>query len=49
MIKVKKGDLDSNSILNRWKGHYCQLLNVHWADDVIQADVTIDTNSIIMV
>jgi len=29
MIIVKKGDREFNSILNRWKKRYCQLLNVH--------------------
>jgi hypothetical protein len=31
MIKYENGDLlaDSQSILNRWKNYFCQLLNLH--------------------
>jgi hypothetical protein len=41
MIKEENGDLfaDSNSILNRWKNYFCQLLNVHGVNDVRQTKV----------
>ena len=36
MIKNQNGELlsDSNSILNRWKNYFSQLLNVHKDNDV---------------
>ena len=29
---------DSHSILAKWSKHICELLNVHWVDDVRQTD-----------
>jgi hypothetical protein len=41
MVKDENGDLlaDSHSILNRWKNYFCQLLNVHWINDVRQTEI----------
>jgi hypothetical protein len=41
MVKEENGDLlaDSHSILNRWKNHSCQLLNVHGVNDVRQTEI----------
>jgi hypothetical protein len=41
IVKDDKGDLvaDSHSILARWRNYFSQLLNVHGADDVRQAEV----------
>ena len=38
IVKDDKGDLvaDSHSILDRWKNHFSQLLNVHGVNDVSQ-------------
>jgi hypothetical protein len=35
MVKEENGDLlvDSQSIFNRWKNYFCQLLNVHGVND----------------
>jgi hypothetical protein len=40
-VKDKSGELlaDSLNILNRWKKHFCQLLNVHIVSDVMQIEV----------
>jgi hypothetical protein len=29
----------SNSILNRWKNHFCQLLNMHGVNGIIQSEI----------
>jgi len=36
IVKDEKGDLvtDCHSILGSWRNHFCQLLNVHWVNDV---------------
>jgi hypothetical protein len=36
LVKDENGDLlaDSNTILNRWKKYFSQLLNVHYVSDV---------------
>ena len=41
MIKNQNEELlaDSNSILNRWKGHFSQLLNVHKDNDVGEIEI----------
>jgi hypothetical protein len=38
LVKDENGDLlaDSNTILNRWKSYFSQLLNVHNGSDVRQ-------------
>jgi hypothetical protein len=40
-VRVENGDLlaDSQSILNRWKNYFCQLLNVHGVNDVRLTEV----------
>jgi hypothetical protein len=40
-VKDENGDLfaDSHSILNRWKGNFSQLLNVHKISDVWQIEI----------
>ena len=40
-MKDEKNDLvtDSNSILARWRNHFCQLLNVHRVIDVRQTEI----------
>jgi hypothetical protein len=41
MVTKEDGDLlaDSHSILYRWKNYFCQLLNVHWVNDVRQTKI----------
>jgi hypothetical protein len=41
LVKDENGDLlaDFNSILNRWKNYFSQLLNVHNVSDVRQIEV----------
>jgi hypothetical protein len=41
MVTEEDGDLlaDSHSILYRWKNYFCQLLNVHWVNDVRQTEI----------
>jgi hypothetical protein len=41
IVKEEKGDLvaDSHSILNSWRNHFSQLLNVHGFNDVRQAEM----------
>jgi hypothetical protein len=41
LVKDENGDLlaDSHNILNRWKKHFSQLLNVHNVSDVRQIEV----------
>jgi hypothetical protein len=41
VVKDEKGDLvaDSHCILARWRNHFSQLLNIHWANDVRQTEV----------
>ena len=41
IVNVKKGDLvaDSHSIMTRWRNYFSQLLNVHGAKDVRQAEI----------
>ena len=41
IVKDEKGDLvaDSHSIMTRWRNYFSQLLNVHGAKDVRQADI----------
>jgi hypothetical protein len=41
LVKNENGDLlaDSHSILNRWKYHFYQLLNVHRVSDVRQIEI----------
>jgi hypothetical protein len=40
-VKDENGDLlaDSNTILNRWKSYFSQLLNVHNVSDVRQIEI----------
>jgi hypothetical protein len=44
MVKEENGDLltDSNSILNRWKNYFCQVLNAHGVNDVRQTETHTD-------
>jgi hypothetical protein len=40
LVKDETGDLaDSNTILNRWKNYFSQLLNVHNVSDVRQTEM----------
>jgi hypothetical protein len=41
LVKDENGDLlaDSHSMLNRWKNHFSQLLNVHNVSDVRQIEI----------
>jgi hypothetical protein len=41
LLKNENGDLlaDSHSILNRWKNYSCQMLNVHWINNVWQIEI----------
>jgi hypothetical protein len=41
LVKNENGDLlaDSNTILNRWKSYFSQLLNVHNISDVRQIEI----------
>jgi hypothetical protein len=41
IIKDEKGDLvaDSHSIVVRWRNYFSQILNVHGASDVRQAEI----------
>jgi len=41
IVKDEKGNLfaDCNSILDRWRNHFSQLLNVHWVNDDNQTEV----------
>jgi hypothetical protein len=40
MVKEENGDLaDSDSILNRWKNYFCQLLNIHGVKDIRQTEI----------
>ena len=41
IVKMEKGDLvaNSHSILARWRNYFFQLLNVHGAKDVRQAEI----------
>ena len=41
VVKDEKGDLvaDSHSIMTRWRNYFSQLLNVHGAKEVRQAEV----------
>ena len=40
IVKDEKGDLvaDCNSIVARWRNYFSQLFNVHWVEDVRQAE-----------
>jgi hypothetical protein len=40
-VEDENGDLlaDSHNILNRWKNHFSQLLNVHRVGDVRQIEI----------
>jgi len=37
LAKDEKGEL--HRILNRWKNHFCQSLNVHETNDVTETDI----------
>jgi hypothetical protein len=41
LVKDENGDLfaDSNTILNRWKSYFSQLLNIHNVSDVRQIKI----------
>jgi hypothetical protein len=41
IVKAENGNLlaDSNSILNRWKNYFFQLLNVHGVNDLRQTEI----------
>jgi hypothetical protein len=41
IVKDEKGDLfaDSHSIMTRWRNYFSQLLNVHGAKDIRQAEI----------
>jgi hypothetical protein len=41
LVKDEKGQLlaDSNTIVNRWKSYFCQLLIVHNISDVRQIEI----------
>jgi hypothetical protein len=41
LVKDERGNLlaDSHKILKRWKDHFCQLMNVHWAGGVRQSEM----------
>jgi hypothetical protein len=41
LINGDNGDLlaDSHSVLNRWKNYFCQLLNVHGVNDIMQTEI----------
>jgi len=41
IVKDEKGDLvaDSHSIMARWRNYFSQLLKVHGAKDVTQAEI----------
>jgi hypothetical protein len=41
IVKDEKDALvtDSNSILNRWRNHFSQLLNVYEVNDVVQTEI----------
>jgi len=41
IVKKEKGDLvtDCQSILARWRNHFCQLFNVHGVNDVRQTEI----------
>jgi hypothetical protein len=41
LVKDENGDLlaDSNTIVNRWKGYFSQLSNVHNISDVRQIEI----------
>ena len=41
VVKDEKDDLvtDSHSILDRWRNHFSQLLNVHEVNDVVQTEI----------
>ena len=39
IVKDEKGDLDSHSILARWRNHFSQLLNVQGTRDVRQTKI----------
>jgi hypothetical protein len=41
LVKDERGDLlaDPHKILNRWKNYFCELLNVHGAGGVRQAEI----------
>jgi hypothetical protein len=43
IVKDENGDLlaDSHNILNRWKNYFCQPLNVHGVNHVMQTDMNI--------
>jgi len=43
VVKDEKGDLvtESHSILDRWRNHFSQLLNVHEINDVVQTEIHI--------
>lgn len=30
---------NSPNMLNRWKNHFCQLLNIHYVNDVTQSEI----------
>jgi len=47
IVKDEKGDLvaDSHSILDRWRNHFSQLLNVHRVNDVRQTNTHSRTTS----
>jgi hypothetical protein len=44
LVKDENGDLlaDSNTIVNRWKSYFSQLLNVHNVSDVRQIEIHTD-------
>jgi hypothetical protein len=44
LVKDENGDLlaDSNTIVNRWKSYFSQLLNVHQISDVRQTQIHTD-------
>jgi hypothetical protein len=41
IVKDEKGDFvtDSNNILIRWRNIFSQLLNIHWVNNVKQAEI----------
>jgi hypothetical protein len=55
-VKDGKGDLlaDSHSVLNRWKNHFCQLLNLRgfkaiWQTEIHTADTLVPKPSAVQV
>ena len=41
IVKDERGDLvtDCQSIVAKWRNHFCQLLNKHWVNDVRQTQI----------